>query len=169
MLKTGWSSPWATLTLKKHHCLYGKNYTRNGWRRCENTLETSGEDQTNLRGQIGIILGVGRGEFVETLLKGKNNTRNEWRRCKTTLEASGEDKKLHSKRVERMFHFFGRVIKESIILVTNIASESTMLQTTLQTSGEDVNYTRNESRRFKSTLETSGEDVNLHSKRVEKM
>jgi hypothetical protein len=41
------------------------NYTRNEWRRCQTTLETSGEDL--------------------------NYSRNEWRRCKTTLETSGED------------------------------------------------------------------------------
>jgi hypothetical protein len=64
-----------------------KNYTRNGWRRCKTTLETSGEDAKLHSKQVE---------------KMQNYTRNEWRRCKTTLEAGGEDVKLHSKRVEKM-------------------------------------------------------------------
>jgi hypothetical protein len=42
------------------------NYTRNGWRRCKTTLQTSVEDLNNY-------------------------TRNEWGRCENTLETSGED------------------------------------------------------------------------------
>ena len=53
------------------------NYTRNEWRRCETTLETSGED-------VKITLETSGEDF------------------KTTLEASAEDVKLHSKRVEKM-------------------------------------------------------------------
>ncbi len=64
-----------------------ENYTRNEWRRCKTTLETSGED---------VKLHSKR---VEKML---NYARNEWGRCKTTLETSGEDVKLHSKRVEKM-------------------------------------------------------------------
>ena len=60
------------------------NYTRNEWRRCKTTLETSGEDAKLHSKRLG---------------KGHNYTRNEWRRCKTTLGTSGEDATLHSKRV----------------------------------------------------------------------
>ncbi len=54
-----------------------------------------------------------------------NYTRNEWRGRKTTLETSGEDAKLHSQQVI----YSKRVNK---------------IQTTLETSEEDPNYTRNE-------------------------
>jgi hypothetical protein len=54
-----------------------KKYTRNEWRRCETTLETSGED-------------------VKTTLETSGEDVN------TTLETSGEDVKLHSKRVEKI-------------------------------------------------------------------
>ena len=45
--------------------LKSEKYTRNEWRRCKTTLETSGKDV--------------------------NYTRNEWKRSKTTLVSSGED------------------------------------------------------------------------------
>ncbi len=55
-----------------------KNYTRNEWRRCRNTLETSGEDAGIHSKRVG---------------KMREYTRNEWRRCGNTLETSGEDVK----------------------------------------------------------------------------
>jgi pyruvate/2-oxoglutarate dehydrogenase complex dihydrolipoamide dehydrogenase (E3) component len=51
----------------------GEKYTRNEWRRCTNTLETSGEDV-----QI-------HSKRVEEMYK---YTRNEWRSCTNTLETS---------------------------------------------------------------------------------
>jgi hypothetical protein len=51
------------------------NYTRNEWRRCKTTPETSGED------------GKLHSKRVEKI---QNYTRNEWRRFKTTLESSAE-------------------------------------------------------------------------------
>ena len=57
-----------------------RNYTRNEWRRCEITLETSGEDAKL------------HSKRVEKM---QNYTRNGWRRCKITLETSGEDTRLH--------------------------------------------------------------------------
>jgi hypothetical protein len=64
-----------------------ENHTRNEWRRCKTTLDTSGEDAKL---------------HSKRVKKMKNYTRDEWRRCKTTLETSGEDEKLHSRRVEKM-------------------------------------------------------------------
>jgi hypothetical protein len=53
------------------------NYTRNEWRRCKNTLKTSGENVKIHSKRVG---------------KMRKYTRNEWRRCKNTLETSGEDR-----------------------------------------------------------------------------
>ncbi len=71
------------------------NYTRNGWRRCETTLETSGED----------YLGV---TCYQCFLKMYHpyHCFVDWWPAKTTLETSGEQDKLHSKRVGNKFYFW---------------------------------------------------------------
>ncbi len=73
------------------------NYTRNESRRCETTLETSGED---------VKL------HSKRVKKMWNYTRNEWRICETTLEKSLEDVKLHSKRVEKMRKLHSKRVKK---------------------------------------------------------
>ncbi len=58
-----------------------ENNTRNEWRRCKTTLETSWKDVKLHSKRVG---------------KMGHYTRNEWRRCKATLETSGEDnRKIH--------------------------------------------------------------------------
>jgi hypothetical protein len=104
-------------------------------------------------------------------LRSENYTRNGWRRCKITLEMGGEDAKLHSKwvgkicnytRFECSFHpllsgfsqvsgwscspsagsldFYGELTGTACYSLVDKP------ETTLETSGEDQNYTRNECR-----------------------
>jgi hypothetical protein len=77
---------------------FGENYTRNEWRRCETTLQTSEEDVKlhskrveNMRKDTPNIWG-----------RCEHYTRNGWRRYENTLETSGEDMKIHSKRVGKI-------------------------------------------------------------------
>ncbi len=79
------------------HDLRLENYTRNEWRRCKTTLETSGEDvkiTLETSGDDVKTTPQMSGEDVKTTpeMSGcENYTRNDWRRCKTTLETSVED------------------------------------------------------------------------------
>jgi hypothetical protein len=57
------------------------NYTRNGWRRCKNPLETGGEDEKSTL-ETGWEDAKIRSKRVEKMQK---NTPNEWRISKNTL------------------------------------------------------------------------------------
>jgi hypothetical protein len=68
-----------------------QNYTRNWWRRCETTLQTTGEDSFD--------------RFFESA-KNFINPYNKQSKLqllsKTTLETGGKDREIHSKRVEKI-------------------------------------------------------------------
>ncbi len=77
-----------------------RNYTRDEWKRCETTLETSGDEvKTALETSGEDITHLKINNFIELCLHTVaslftdtwNYTRNEWRRCKTTLKTSGKD------------------------------------------------------------------------------
>jgi hypothetical protein len=102
------------------------NYTRNEWRRCKTTLETSGEDAKLHSKRLG---------------KGHNYTRNEWRRCKTTLGTSGEDATLTRNEWERGITALGTSGEDATLHSKRV--------------GKGHNYTRNEWERGITTLETS--------------
>ncbi len=100
-----------------------QNYTRDQWRRCKITLETSGDAKLHSK-------------RVEKM---QNYTRDEWRRCKITLETSGEDAKLHSRRVEKSVGpsiFIGLPSFKDGRSFASVTINSP--ETTLETSGEDV-------------------------------
>jgi hypothetical protein len=59
-----------------HVTIAAETYTRNEWRRCETSLETSGEDEK---------------PHSKRVEKMRNHTRNKWRRYLITLQTSGED------------------------------------------------------------------------------
>ncbi len=154
---------WSISALQKlaHHLRRTTiNYTRNEWRRCKTTLETSGEVWKLHSKRVEKIWKL----HSKPVWKFENHARNDWRRSKTTLETSGEDVNLHSKRVERTTVSStndGELLPSniSILSVNLILPASARTENTLETGGEDV----------KITLETSGEDVKLHSKWVEKI
>ncbi len=70
------------------------NYTRNEWRRCKPTLETSGETAP-MTGYF-----RERKEESEKVLSQLETNSDR----KSTLETSEEDVKLHSKRADRMLN-----------------------------------------------------------------
>ncbi len=115
------------------------NHTRNEWRRCETTLETSGEDEKPHSKRVEKIQFYTRNECkipTDVLANSLLNRRRKQKLSQTlkvsfTLETSEEDVKLHSKRVEKMW-----------------------------------NSTPNEWRRCETPLQTSGEDVKLHSEKM---
>jgi hypothetical protein len=114
------------------------NYTRNEWRRCQNTLETSGKfvkPFLNLKAEGLMYLSNLGGLRVK--LSPSNYTRNGWRRSNTTLETSGEDekKKLETGGEDRKPH-------SKVEKTRKINSKR---------GGKMQNYTRNEWRRCKRT------------------
>jgi hypothetical protein len=78
-----------------------EKYTRNEWRRIENTLETGGEDW-QIHSKRGEKLFWSLPETEVHLLRLHGKLKNTTINLETTLETSGEDVKLHSKRVEKM-------------------------------------------------------------------
>ncbi len=76
------------------------NYTRNEWRRCETTLETSGEDgklHSKRVYNLSCLAVCPASRACLMVIKFFKDF--DIFRPKTTLETSGEDAKLHSKRV----------------------------------------------------------------------
>jgi hypothetical protein len=76
-----------------------QNYTRNEWRRCKITLETSGEYRVPLVNFSPSSLDL-RPSQLATFSELKSS--HSPLLVKITLETSGKDVKLHSKRVEKM-------------------------------------------------------------------
>ncbi len=52
--------------------MYGENYTRNEWRRCKNTLETSGEDVKIHSKRVEKIVGLQTQPFGARVTAGKS-------------------------------------------------------------------------------------------------
>ncbi len=76
-----------------------QNYTRFEWRRCKNTLETSGEDQAI--GRLFPLFCL----IIPFNIAYSNITTTYLTQGETTLETGGEDVKLHSKRVGKMWNY----------------------------------------------------------------
>jgi hypothetical protein len=80
-----------------------KNYTRFEWRRCETTLETSGEDvKTTLVSSVLSTCEIAADQYIDELYLEYNYDLNQWKLggraqfLKFTLETGGELVKLHS-------------------------------------------------------------------------
>ncbi len=71
-----------------------RNYTRNEWKRCTNTLETSVELENGGKSTFNTSAGL-----VELRWFTKTGG------MKFTLETGGEDRKLHSKRVGKIGNY----------------------------------------------------------------
>jgi hypothetical protein len=155
-----------------------QNHTRNEWRKCKTTLETSGED-VKLHSKRGKKMLKKHSKRVEKM---QNHTRFEcifshsrspyskkqspgvanitdpsspytdWRAIRTLR--SWPNLKLHSKRVEKMWNY--------------ARNELRRCETTLETSGEDVKLRSKRVKKMWATVQTSGEDVKVRSKRVER-
>ncbi len=115
------------------------NYTRDEWRRCKNTLQTSGKDHFRraFNGWMKMTAKVKFPEQGDPMDYRLTYTRNEWRRWK-----------LHSKRVEKM----QLTLETSVIF-----SYDTATQQWVHWSEYVTPYT------------PVSNDVKLHSKRVGKM
>ncbi len=152
-----------------------QKYTRDGWRRCKNTLETSGKDVKK-----GLIEYADPHdcENLRKILHGKKMDG-----CSKRMKVNSH--LLHSFRV--YFHIFSTrfecnftssqlfssvVFRSRTILNMRVTLSQGRFAPTLpvkiHSKGVEKmqKYTQNEWRRCKTTLETSGEDVKSHSFRV---
>jgi hypothetical protein len=116
-------------------------YTRNEWRKCETTLQTSGEDVWPSLLSSGVFVGPPPIKLNSS---------------KSTLETSGEDEKLHSKRVKKIMKPAPFVFGVSSELPINAIKEASISwprgpeNYTPNEWRRCENYTRNEWRRLKN-------------------
>ncbi len=140
------------------------NYTRNEWRRCKTTLETSGEDaklhSKRVSSGVWFIQKNGVSLYVLKLVKGNFCTRFECEFPSSLLVSSV---------------FLGK--RKHVSILTEAENYVRVLRKIPEVKNDKVvimpekvkKYTRNEWRTCENTLGTSGEDVKIHSKRVENM
>jgi hypothetical protein len=151
------------------------NYTRNEWRRCKTTLETSGEDaklhSKRVSSGVWFIQKNGVSLYVLKLVKGNFCTRFECEFPSSLLVSSVNFHLLHSFRV----FFLGK--RKHVSILTEAENYVRVLRKIPEVKNDKVvimpekvkKYTRNEWRTCENTLGTSGEHVKIHSKRVENM
>ncbi len=144
------------------------NYTRNEWRRCEITPETGEEDVKLHSKRVGKTWGrlVSYSCYFFDIFHGQT-VLHPFRLTREGLfKIINRNKswKIHSKRVEKMMSsqlvssVFLPTLSLSGVFRSDPSCAGSAPDATLETGGEDENYTRNEWRRWK-----------LHSTRVEKM
>ncbi len=160
----------ASLKLHSKRVEKMQKYTRNEWRRCKSTLETSVVHIEGVQSWTSFSGTWSQKGEVNFLQLWSFSLHLEFRISifSTRFECKFPIFSLDSSvffPLDTIIGWFGVEIGVFIVFVKVVRIK---LRTD-QVARPGWNYTRNERRRCETTLETRGEDVKLHSKRVEKM